>query len=293
MSNRGELHPRNRHSGRYDMAALIAAYPALERYVSLNKYGERSISFFDPEAVKALNRALLRLYYNVEYWHIPASALTPPIPGRADYIHYAAELLGYPQGARCLDVGVGANCIYPIIGLSEYGWEFVGSDIDYAALKNAQKIIESNRSLKGRIELRRQERHDAIFRGVIAEGEMFDITICNPPFHDSAASAERGSLRKERNLKGAKGREIKSPTLNFGGKSNELWCEGGEVGFITRMIRESEQFSKNCRYFTTLVSKEESLKPLKRELEKLTLKEVRIIDMHQGQKQSRILAWRF
>ncbi len=286
---KGELHPRNRHRSGYDFDALIAAHSALEPFVALNKYGNRSINFFDPKGVKALNAALLALHYKIEWWEIPPSALTPPIPGRADYIHYAADLIGGGDNSiRCLDVGVGANCIYPIIGRAEYGWEFVGSDIEPLSIDSAAKIIESNTLLRGHVELRLQSCKESIFKGIIEPGEQFDLTICNPPFHNSAQSAKRGTQRK---LKGL--RADKTAGLNFAGQSNELWCEGGERLFIERMISESRLFAKQCRWFTTLVSNEDNLPPLRAAIRAAKATEQRTIEMHQGNKRSRILAWRY
>ncbi len=285
---KGELHPRNRHRGSYDFDALINAHAALKPFVAPNKYGNLSINFFDPQAVKTLNTALLKLHYGVEWWDIPPLALTPPIPGRADYIHFAADLIGTSKGCRCLDIGTGASCIYPIIGCSEYGWEFVGSDIESSSLENAAKIVDQNRVLRGHVELRKQEDRTKIFEGVIRPGELFDLTICNPPFHDSAQSARRGSERKQRALK-AKDKSL----LNFGGQANELWCEGGEKLFIERMIRESRNFATECRWFTSLISSEDNLAPLRSALRSVGVSESRTIEMYQGNKRSRILAWRF
>ena len=154
-----KLHPRNKHRERYDFKLLIETCPALAQYVRLNEYDDESIDFFNPEAVKMLNMALLKHYYDIEYWDIPANYLCPPIPGRADYIHHIADLLAYenngiiPRGnkIKSLDIGVGANCVYPIIGNKEYGWSFVGSDIDTTAIDNASQIIEKNPTLKEKI----------------------------------------------------------------------------------------------------------------------------------------------
>lgn len=291
MVERTSLHKRNLHNGRYDFSKLISAYSALEKYVAPNKYGGLSIDFFDPQAVRALNRALLTLHYGIEYWDIPKHSLCPPIPGRADYIHYISDLIGeHRRDVRCLDIGVGASCIYPIIGCSEYGWSFVGSDIDADSIKNAQTIVDNNPTLKGRVELRLQSDANSIFKGIIAENDFFDLVICNPPFHESAESAEKGSLRKLRNLKGER---VKKVSLNFGGKSNELWCEGGELRFISKMIDESRLYHDKCRWFTSLVSKEDNLKPLSQQLNSLKIAGYRVIEMQQGNKITRVLAWRY
>ena len=292
------LHPRNKHRERYDFKELVASFPALATYVRPNEYQDESIDFFNPEAVKTLNAALLKHHYAIEDWDIPKNYLCPPIPGRADYIHYVADLLAenHPQKniptgnkIRCLDIGVGANCVYPLIGNKEYGWSFVGSDIDAVSIASARKTIESNH-LQEQIELRLQPNPNDIFRGIIQPSDFFDVTTCNPPFHSSAEEAKAGSARKINNLKNKK---VGKPILNFGGKSNELWCEGGEEKFIQRMILESKGFAHSCRWFTTLVSKESNLKNAYKALKKVTAVEVRTIQMGQGNKVSRIVAWRF
>lgn len=289
-STKEQLHPRNRHREGYDFDALIDAHAALAPFVELNKYGTRSINFFDPKAVRELNAALLALYYNIEWWQIPPSALTPPIPGRADYIHYLADVVGAKRkSVRCLDIGTGASCIYPIIGHAEYGWEFVGSDIDQTSLNCAKQILERNPQFGGDISLRLQSDHTKIFEGVILPGEHFDVTLCNPPFHDSAQSAEQGTRRKLRAL----GAKDKKTTLNFSGRSNELWCEGGERAFIERMIAESRLFASQCGWFSTLVSKEDNLPHLRAALHRAKVRQHQTIEMHQGNKRSRILMWHY
>lgn len=299
------LHPRNKHRNRYDFDQLIQASPALTRFVKLNAYQDASIDFSSAEAVKALNKALLKQFYAIENWDIPAQYLCPPIPGRADYLHYIADLLSLsnkgtiPRGAniQALDIGVGANAIYPIIGQREYGWSFVGADIEPIAIANAQQIIESNTGLANAIELRLQTSALAIFTGIIKQDERFDITLCNPPFHASLEDANAGSRRKWQNLNkeiSSKNRtRNKAPALNFGGQAAELYCAGGEEAFVNQMISESKLFSKQCLWFTSLISKEANLPSVYRALKKVGALEVKTIAMTQGQKKSRIVAWTF
>lgn len=293
-----ELHPRNKHRERYDFNLLIGTCPELAPYVKPNTYDDLSIDFFNPLAVKTLNKALLKQYYGIAHWDIPENYLCPPIPGRADYIHHAADLLTQnnngkiPTGnkIKVLDIGVGANCIYPLIGNKEYSWSFVGSDIDPLAIQSANKIIEMNPSLKGHIELRFQKNPADIFRGIIQKDETFDLTICNPPFHASLQEARTGTLRKLNNLKQ---KRVTKPTLNFGGQNNELWCEGGERKFVQDMILESKEFSNSCQWFSTLVAKSANLESIYYTLKKVDAREVKTIPMGQGNKISRIVAWTF
>lgn len=295
---KASLHPRNRHRERYDFKALIETSPDLGTFVKPNKYGDESVDFFNPEAVKALNKALLKHHYGIEHWDIPDNYLCPPIPGRADYIHHIADLLAESHNGKllmgeqvkCLDVGVGANCVYPMVGNVEYGWRFVGSDIDPKAIESAKQIVESNPIISDEVELRLQSNARFILDGIIQSNEQFDLTICNPPFHGSAQEAQAGTTRKLRNLKHKK--EVK-PVLNFGGNSNELWCEGGEQKFVRDMIFESRRFAKSCFWFSSLISKEANLKSIYKTLKKVEAVDVKTIPMGQGNKVSRIVAWTF
>jgi 23S rRNA (adenine1618-N6)-methyltransferase len=293
------LHPRNLHRGSYDFSQLVASSPALAEFVSVNEHGNTSINFVDPAAVKALNQAILRHDYGINEWNIPAQYLCPPIPGRADYLHYLADLLGESNGGniprgnsvRVLDIGVGANCIYPLIGHVIYGWQFVGTEVDAVALENARHILDANHFNEA-IELRLQPSATAIFSDVTYADEYFDLTLCNPPFHASLAEARQSSQLKWKNL-GKESNKHKKPVLNFGGQSQELCCEGGEKTFVTRMIEESLSGRNNCLWFTSLISKSASLPHVYRALKYIGATENRTIEMSQGQKKSRFLAWTF
>jgi len=294
------LHPRNPHQGRYDLAALCASNPELSPYLKENPRGGKTIDFSDSYAVLHLNKALLAHYYRVTNWQIPEGYLCPPIPGRADYIHYIADLLTskdhrrVPTGKNIhvLDIGTGANCIYPIIGSQSYGWKFIGTDIDPVAVKTARVIVQSNPCLSKLIKLRLQLDSNSIFKGVINPTEQFDLSMCNPPFHASEAEAHAANQRKRNKL--AKGKAGKSGSpRNFGGQKNELWCADGEIGFLTRMANESVEYSGQVNWFTSLVSKGSNIPPLKKLLSRLGAQKIDVVKMNQGQKSSRVLVWSF
>ncbi|KXF82637.1 23S rRNA (adenine(1618)-N(6))-methyltransferase RlmF [Enterovibrio coralii] len=311
------LHPRNPHRERYDFPALIKSTPELKAFVKPNPFGDLSVEFSNPAAVKVLNKALLSHFYQVNIWDIPEGYLCPPIPGRADYLHYIADLLAetgdgkIPQGKQIkgLDIGMGANCVYPMVGHRVYGWQFVGADIDPVSVKSAKFMVDANPSLKGGIQCRLQKNADHIYTGMINANERFDFTMCNPPFHASLAEATKGSERKVRNLaanarkKGTEkftkasdvnGKHAKGkPTLNFGGQKAELWCPGGEAAFIKRMILQSADFKAQCLWFTTMVSKKENLSAIYQQLKQVNAEDVKTIEMAQGQKVTRVVAWTF
>ena len=293
------LHPRNRHQGRYDFAALTAVEPRLKAFMIINPYGKQSIDFANPAAVRVFNAALLKQLYGIQNWQIPEGYLCPPVPGRADYIHGLADFLAadaggdIPRGTdfTVLDVGTGANCIYPLLGHHDYGWRFIASDVDQRALAAAAETLAAN-DLTQVIDLRLQRVKSAFFSGVLREGERVVCTLCNPPFHSNAAEASSCSERKGRNL-GKQDPQRKLPTLNFGGQSNELWCNGGELTFVRNMMKESREYAQQVLWFTTLVSKSAHVRLLQRMLKQVGAADVQVCSMAQGQKQSRFLAWTF
>ena len=296
---KASLHPRNRHQGRYDFAALIKSTPELAKFVIINPYGKESIDFASPEAVRVFNRALLKAFYGITHWDIPADYLCPPVPGRADYVHFLADLLAsgndgmIPRGAavKVLDVGTGANCVYPLIGHSDYRWQFVGSDIDATAIASARTIVAAN-GLNKAIQIRQQTERKHILLGLLESTEQFDLTMCNPPFHASLEEATRGSSRKWRAL-GKADPKRKLPVLNFGGQAAELWCEGGEARFVTQLISESARVGQQVLWFSTLVSKASNLPAIQAALKKAGALHSQVVEMAQGQKQSRFVAWTF
>jgi len=295
---KSELHPKNKHRGRYNFDHLIQANKELAQYVKPNKYNDISIDFANPNAVKSLNKALLYHFYNIKDWDIPSGYLCPPIPGRADYIHHIVgffyslfnkkDFSNIPL--NILDIGTGANCIYPLIGTQEYNCKFVATDIDPVSIENARIIIKNNPQLEEKIELRLQENKGFIFNRIIKKDEYFDLTICNPPFHKSFEEAQVGTYRKLKNI--SKNKPTKT-VLNFGGKSNELWCKGGEERFIKNMINESKKFGYSCLWFSTLVSKQSNLSSVYQNLKFVEALNVKTLPMAQGNKSSRIVAWTF
>lgn len=288
------LHSNNKNRKQYDLLALVKEIPELEKYVKKNKDGEQTVDFSDPIAVKLLNKALLSHYYDVKFWKFPDTNLCPPIPGRADYIHHMSDLLDESmrkgKTINCLDIGVGASCIYPIIGITEYNWNFIASDIDRKSIATAKKIISSNPNLKGKVDFRFQNDSNKIFEGILKEDDRIEITICNPPFHASRKEALEEQRKKVRNLTG---KYHQNPKLNFSGASEELIYEGGEYQFIQNMIKESVKYANNCVWFSTLVSKKKNLHGIYINLKRLKVHQIKEIEIITANKKSRIIAWTF
>lgn len=284
MKDKG-LHKKNKFNKGYNFKEFITINPLLEKYVITNKYNSTSIDFSNPKAVKELNKALLYSYNTISKWDFPDENLCPPIPGRLDYIHYLSDLLSKECEITILDIGTGATCIYPLLGVAEYNWKFVATDIELDSLDIAQDIIDDN-SLDTHIKLRQQFDEKHILKGIIEEDDSFSATMCNPPFYKSAEEARSANQRKTRNLGN-------NAVRNFSGNNNELWYVGGEKAFLHNYLYESSLFPDKSKWFTSLVSKKENVQNLQNSSKKIGVKDFKIIPLSQGNKVTRIVCWRF
>ncbi len=289
------LHPANPHQ-RYDFVALCQSLPALSDFLLTTPVGETSINFADPNAVKTLNQALLVHFYQLSHWDLPEGYLCPAVPGRLDYLLHLQDVLQQSHQGKLpkrrhltvLDIGCGANLIYPLLAVRALGWRAIASDIDSTALAHARQLITAHQ-LQAQIELRAQSDSQAIFDGLLKPSDYVDVTLCNPPFHSSAAEAAAGSSRKRQNL----GLAADAAALNFAGQSHELWCPGGEAEFIRRMIQQSQAIGHQVYWFSCLVAKKQHLPAIQQQLRALGVTESRVVEMAQGNKQSRFVCWSF
>ena len=285
MKDKG-LHFKNKFNKGYNFEELIIKNPLLKDFVIKNKYDTITIDFSNPKAVKELNKALLFSYDKISVWDFPDENLCPPIPGRLDYIHHLNDLISSSkEDVNVLDIGTGATCIYPLLGVAEYNWNFVATDIDLNSLDTAQDIIDDN-NLDDKIKLRQQFDEQQILKGVIEEKDFFTATMCNPPFYKSAEEAQGANRRKTRNLGN-------NAVRNFSGNNNELWYVGGEKAFLHNYLYESSLFKEKSKWFTSLVSKKENVESLQKSSKKLGVKNFKVIPMNQGNKVTRIVCWCF
>lgn len=284
MKNKG-LHPKNKFRNGYDLRKLAKIYPEIERFIILGKHGKLTIDFANSKAVKALNTALLLSYSSISYWDFPEENLCPPIPGRLDYIHVLADLIGANQKKTILDIGTGATCIYPLLGFAEYGWKFIGTDVNTFSLKSAKHILRKNK-LDAIVALKHQKETTSILSGILTEKETINAVMCNPPFYSSEEEANQATLKKAKNL-------VVPNKRNFKGKANELWYKGGEKAFLHTYLYESSLLILKDCWFTSLVSKKENVKSLEKSFKKLNVAKHNIFPLQHGNKVSRVIAWRF
>lgn len=291
------MHEKNVHREGYDYDKLVALLPELGDKLIKNPKGRVTIDFSDSESVYLLNKSLLMGHYGITYWEIPEGYLCPSVPGRADYIHHLYDILSLdskvkPQGRKlvCMDIGTGANCIYPIIGNKSYRWSYIGTEVDKEALASAKKIVKSNPHLSKAISIRHQARPNQILKGIWNADEYIDVIMCNPPFYRDEAEANKATERKNKNLKLNTSGETKR---NFSGRHHELLFPGGEQAFIKTMIKESKNVGKQCHTFTCLVSNKKHLPKIQESINKQGVTAQQVTNLSIGNKTSSILSWTY
>lgn len=285
---RNKIHSRNKNKERYDLEALVKINTKLATYIKPNIKGEDTIDFTNPVAIKTLNKSLLHYYYGIEHWNFPDTFICPSIPNKADYIHHMADVLtesnfGFlPLGNKitCYDIGMGASCIYPIIGVTEYDWNFIASDIDEKSIVAAQAIVNTNNVLKNKVECKIQVNSKDFFYGIIDKEEKVDLAICNPPLYASLEDAKTGTQKK-------------NAPYAISEIGDEIIYESGETGFLQRFVKESKKFAGNCFWFSALVSKQSNQKGMVDFLKELGATQTKVIPMGVGNKSSQIIAWTF
>lgn len=285
------MHKKNKHTDDYDFNQLSLVHTDLESFIFTNANNKKTIDFANPKAVKALNTALLKSHYDVAFWDFPDHFLCPPIPGRVDYIHHVSDLLNrskLTENITVLDIGTGANCIYPLLGNAEYDWSFIGVDSNDDALKAAQNIIDKN-NLQDQIKLKKQNDNAHVLSGVLSETDKVTVTMCNPPFFKNEEDALKATTSK---LKGL-GKPTDQMVRNFAGQAHELWYKGGEKAFLHNYLYESSLLKTQSYWYTSLVSNKDNVKTINQSLKKLGATAVLTIGMNIGNKKSRIVAWTF
>ncbi|KAG0478868.1 hypothetical protein HPP92_013587 [Vanilla planifolia] len=263
------IHPRNRYADQPpDFGLLASLYPSFKQFVFSSRSGRPAIDWKDYNATRELTRVLLLHDHGINWW-IPDGQLCPTVPNRLNYIHWIDDLLSSDlipkrqtsnSKVKGFDIGTGANCIYPLLGASLLGWEFVGSEKDES---QGQELKEC-----GTVQ-------PPVLVGVVKEGETFDFCICNPPFFESI---EEAGL---------------NPKTSCGGTTEEMVCPGGEITFVTQIIKDSVVLKCSFRWFTVMIGRKINLKSLMSKLREVGVSIVKTTEFVQGRTARWGLAWSF
>ena len=294
------MHAKNLYSRRRyapDFLRLASQYPVLKPHLVVRPEAGRgparktpraTYNFKSWEACRDLAAVLFEHDFGVRSWTVPKPHLVPPLANRLNYLCYVHDLLesdgrdmnGSTTGSgriRILDVGCGANLVYPLLAASYFGWASVGCDVNEAALRHAARLRDANPDIAPLMVLR----HAAGLHVLEDEEEAFDAIVCNPPFFDRDAGETAGG----------------NPRTEYGGTEAELWCAGGEEAFVVGMIRESTLYRGRHVWFSSMCGKKKTLKDAKAELARLdeAVEGVtyRIHTLQQGSTTRWVIAWRW
>jgi 23S rRNA (adenine1618-N6)-methyltransferase len=274
-----KMHKNNKYFSnppKFDHLAKI--YPNFSKFVYKNKFGGYSINWKDKMALKELNKALLDYDFDIHYWDIPDGFLIPSIPSRCNYIHWISDLIApfCIENVQGMDIGTGANLIYPILGHQIYGWSFIGTDINNESLQVSQKIIREN-NLETSIQVKLQPSEDKIFENIVDEKDFFHFCMSNPPYFSIEDEIKQDN-----------------PHTDFDYNEKEAYCSGGEFGFICKIIKESHKYKNNFIWFTTLVGRKFNLDKIENILKEIKgLKEIKKTTFYQGKQARWGIAWTF
>ncbi|KAJ2848816.1 hypothetical protein IWW36_003066 [Coemansia brasiliensis] len=270
--------------------ALAEKFPKLKGYLVGTK---ATVDFQNPDAVRTLNQAILRVFFDLDV-HLPANSLCPTVANRLHYLEWIRSniLADFPpsQSTIGMDIGCGASCIYPLLGVQVLNCLFVGTDINSESIECAQKnVVTNHMGSKIRLFLNNDQNTTLPLDAegfpsseADADGSVFTFSMCNPPFYKSRDERQQLSQFKSR-----------SPSLDTNGKDEELYTEGGEEGFLTRMIDESVKLGKQIKWYTTMVGKKSTLSLLKTHLRQNQARHVREGTLLQGKTTRWVLAWTF
>ena len=224
--------------------------------------GERAshLDFADPRAVMQLTKTLLRLDFGLRI-ELPPDRLCPPVPNRHNYILWLKELLDstsacytgtYDPARRVLglDVGTGASLIYPLLGCAQRPrWSFLATDVDAKSLAHARRNAELNGLLGSRVRVVDRDVAAPFLVPLDDLGvDALDFVMVNPPFYTSESELLDLARQKSR-----------PPNSACTGAPIEMVCEGGEIGFVQRIIDESLVLRGRVQWYTSMLGKQSSL----------------------------------
>jgi len=109
----------------------------------------------------------------------------------------------------------------------------------------------------------------------VKEGERFAFCMCNPPFFAEIAQAGQ------------------NPKTVCTGTTGEMVTEGGEVGFVKRIIADSLFLTDTIRWYTTMLGRKVDVNAIMKILAEFNIVNIRTTTFYQGKTTRWGIAWSF
>ena len=229
-----------------DFLTLIKEFPELKKYIlKQNEDNEEEFQFdwSNNELSLLMDKSILNYYFNIKYYDIPKGFLIPPIPSRINYINLINSIIAKLikdiniKNIIGIDIGTGANIIYPILGYSIYKWKFICTEINKEAYNNAKLILQKN-NLENNINIIKQNNKDNIFISILNRENKYLFSMCNPPYYNYENEIKLEDKKRDNEY-------------NF----DEIYYKNGEYGFFQRYFEESICYKNNVFLYTILIGK--------------------------------------
>ncbi|XP_058831124.1 U6 small nuclear RNA (adenine-(43)-N(6))-methyltransferase [Topomyia yanbarensis] len=291
MSMNKFMHPRNIYRQPPDFQDLVRQYPELNEVVTVDLNGRLKLDYKNKTALQLLSRCLLKRDFGIDI-EIPPDKLIPTLPLRLNYVLWledfetAFRLKLDKKELRGLDIGCGASCIYPLlcVSRSKHCWKMVGLEQAVDSVRYARANVERN-GLTGCIEIVQQNRNESTVLRDFFESrsnDKFDFCMCNPPFYD-----DDGMERQNRT-----GRRKEASNASSGSRE-ELHVEGGEVGFVKKIIEESLELKEHVNIYTSMIGHKRNFEEILRILKGHCITNVTTTRFCQGNTTRWGVAWSF
>ncbi|NJE49458.1 RlmF-related methyltransferase [Thermococcus sp. 9N3] len=164
----------------------VKLFPELEEYVD-----ERGrLDFSDRKARILYNRAIAKALFGLEIEYHPRGLVTPPI---SRYLFLKTFLR---EGEKVLEIGTGHTAMMALMAERLFDCEVTATELDDEFFEYARRNIERNLA-----KVRLIKSNGSIIRGVIPEGESFDVIFSAPPYYERPT---KGVLTEREGVGGGK-----------------------------------------------------------------------------------------
>ncbi|WP_297476540.1 RlmF-related methyltransferase [Thermococcus sp.] len=164
----------------------VKLFPELEKY--LDERGR--LDFSNREARILYNRAIARAVFGLDIEYHPWGLVTTPV---SRYLFLKTFLRG---GERVLEIGTGHTAMMAIMAAKLFSCDVAATELDEEFFAYARRNIERNRA-----RVRMLKSNGGIIRGVVPEGERFDVIFSAPPYYEAPT---KGVLTEREGVGGGK-----------------------------------------------------------------------------------------
>lgn len=194
--------------------------------------------------------------------------------------------LGIKENITGIDIGCGASCVYSLLLVRmNINWKMFALEIDNENVKYAQDNISRNQ-LSDKVTVIEQENSLMLFEKLFEhDPREKTFCICNPPFFSSSNDVI--------NARNRTGKRKPPKSSNPGSPSEIVFIDGGELGFVKRILNESIDLGAKIKIYSSMFGCKKNFKSFTDELKERGLKNYSTTEFVQGKTTRWGVAWSF